>query len=349
MADTTIKTAEALAAELKKIADRMPNVADCDPLQVRLYELADNLTREALPTAHTAQPQAEPVSDWEIIDAAAKDCAKDGDAASFARGARWVRAAMLAARPPVAPPAPDARREPGWNGPMVNDATPQAEPVAADGWAQSIAKELHKTTVALESDGDPAFAHIIRANRAALAARPPVAQQGAAEAVAWVNPSALLSAKVTRERGGPGDMHTWSETRTYAHSVPLYVSPTYGPNNPPRLRRDGESVEDYRAAMGWPASPAASQPVAQGLTDAQIDAMAMKMADFFMGWPLPDDFHPDGGVSFKPVRWTAGDFGVQTSWPTGTNLLSHEQARKMFRAALSTTHPAQADEGDSRG
>jgi hypothetical protein len=60
--DTTTKTAEALAAELKKIADRMPNVADCDPLQVRLYELADNLTREALYTVHTAQPQAEPVA-----------------------------------------------------------------------------------------------------------------------------------------------------------------------------------------------------------------------------------------------------------------------------------------------
>jgi hypothetical protein len=25
------------------------------------------------------------------------------------------------------------------------------------------------------------------------------------------------------------------------------------PDNPPRLRRDGESVEDYRAAMGWAA------------------------------------------------------------------------------------------------
>ena len=25
----------------------------------------------------------------------------------------------------------------------------------------------------------------------------------------------------------------------------------YGPNNPPRLRKPSESVEDYRAAMGW--------------------------------------------------------------------------------------------------
>jgi hypothetical protein len=25
----------------------------------------------------------------------------------------------------------------------------------------------------------------------------------------------------------------------------------YGPNNPPRLRRTGESIEDYRREMGW--------------------------------------------------------------------------------------------------
>lgn len=29
------------------------------------------------------------------------------------------------------------------------------------------------------------------------------------------------------------------------------VTPTYGPDNPPRLRKQGESIEEYRAAMGW--------------------------------------------------------------------------------------------------
>ncbi len=29
------------------------------------------------------------------------------------------------------------------------------------------------------------------------------------------------------------------------------MSDKYGPSNPPRLRKDGESVEHYRAAMGW--------------------------------------------------------------------------------------------------
>jgi hypothetical protein len=30
-------------------------------------------------------------------------------------------------------------------------------------------------------------------------------------------------------------------------------APAYGPDNPPRLRKQGESVEDYRVAMGWDA------------------------------------------------------------------------------------------------
>lgn len=56
-----------------------------------------------------------------------------GNMTNIARRAvnAWLKsAASLAVRPPVASPAPAARREPGWDGPMVNDATPQAEPVA---------------------------------------------------------------------------------------------------------------------------------------------------------------------------------------------------------------------------
>lgn len=39
--------------------------------------------------------------------------------------------------------------------------------------------------------------------------------------VAWVNAANLASASVTRERGGAGDTHTWSEQRTDYHTVPL--------------------------------------------------------------------------------------------------------------------------------
>jgi hypothetical protein len=54
-------------------------------------------------------------------------------------------------------------------------------------------------------------------------------------------------------------------------------------------------------------------------TDAQIDAAV----DRFLAWRLPDDFTPDGGVSFiKP--------GNRMSWPIGTNLLTATQAKAML-------------------
>ncbi len=39
------------------------------------------------------------------------------------------------------------------------------------------------------------------------------------------------------------------------------AKPAYGPNNPPRLRRPGESVDAYRQAMGWPPN---DQPQTKG-------------------------------------------------------------------------------------
>ena len=42
--------------------------------------------------------------------------------------------------------------------------------------------------------------------------------------VAWVNQANLNSAAIQRNRGGQGDTHTWSETPTWDHSVPLYTS-----------------------------------------------------------------------------------------------------------------------------
>jgi hypothetical protein len=46
------------------------------------------------------------------------------------------------------------------------------------------------------------------------------------EPVAWVNQANLASARLTRDRGGQGDTHTWSETRSNYHGVPLYTAPS---------------------------------------------------------------------------------------------------------------------------
>lgn len=52
----------------------------------------------------------------------------------------------------------------------------------------------------------------------------------------------------------------------------------------------------------------------------------------FLGWKLPQDFFPDCGISFdgrKDDEWNKGK-----TWPTGTNLLSADQAMEMFEYCL---------------
>jgi hypothetical protein len=49
--------------------------------------------------------------------------------------------------------------------------------------------------------------------------------------------------------------------------------------------------------------------------------------DRFLGWPLPQGFAPDAGISFTPPTHPHG-------WPVGTNLLSSDQARAMFEYCL---------------
>jgi hypothetical protein len=49
------------------------------------------------------------------------------------------------------------------------------------------------------------------------------------------------------------------------------------------------------------------------------------MVDRFLTWRLPDNFNPDGGVSFDKGRLHPAH------WPVGTNLLDHTQATAMVR------------------
>ena len=63
------------------------------------------------------------------------------------------------------------------------------------------------------------------------------------------------------------------------------------------------------------------------ITDKQIDEMARRL----MGWKLPRDFCPDAGISFKPTKPYEGDEFGNSWWPTGTNLLSVDQAKEMIK------------------
>lgn len=57
-----------------------------------------------------------------------------------------------------------------------------------------------------------------------------------------------------------------------------------------------------------------------------------EMVNRFLGWKLPENFSPDGGVSFvKPFVVPAYQ---KAHWPSGTNLLNAEQARAMLEYVL---------------
>jgi hypothetical protein len=394
--DTTTKTAEALLREAAEYAGKHARWSN------EGADLSDRITAFL-----AAQPQAEPVADMVIYSPietsphAEKDGRHPNDNEPYDPDQRqylvergddegqglstywkWGHSAgwndhkrHLAARPPVAPPAPAARREPGWNGPMVNDAAAQAEPVAADQWAQSIAKELHKTTVALESDGDPAFAHIIRANRAALATRPPVAPPAPAarrepgwngpmvnDAAAQAEPVAadgfvLVPVEPTPEMeaagSDAGDGHDWAGPRA-VYGAMLAARPPVVAEEAEDNERFDKAVDDARQwlqheqavylsvpstrklvlrimdALASP-PPAAAQPVAQGLTD---------LGPYFCGYARISN----GEYKLAGMRSTEvmkdGELHPIYAFP-------HELIEALH--ALSTTHPAQADEGDSRG
>lgn len=62
------------------------------------------------------------------------------------------------------------------------------------------------------------------------------------------------------------------------------------------------------------------------------------LVDRFLAWKLPEDFHPDAGISFQPyfnVEWNAKHGRPpQRNEPIGTNLLTADQARAMLEHVL---------------
>lgn len=77
---------------------------------------------------------------------------------------------------------------------------------------------------------------------AALIAQPAPAPAG--EPVAWVNAASLASASVTRSRGGPADVHSWSELQTMHHTVPLYTAPPAAARVPLTAEQCAQICED---------------------------------------------------------------------------------------------------------
>lgn len=72
-----------------------------------------------------------------------------------------------------------------------------------------------------------------------------------------------------------------------------------------------------------------------------------RLVNRFLAWQLPKDFSPDAGISFKPTK--PDGYGTHW-WPTGTNLLTAEQAQKMFEHVIGDVSDYEAsteEEGDA--
>lgn len=60
-----------------------------------------------------------------------------------------------------------------------------------------------------------------------------------------------------------------------------------------------------------------------------------KMVDRFLSWKLPEDFNPDGGISFKKMRNENTPYPTKNE-PVGTNLFDADQAESMIRYLLAS-------------
>lgn len=68
-------------------------------------------------------------------------------------------------------------------------------------------------------------------------------------------------------------------------------------------------------------------------TSALTDEQVKHMADRFLSWRLPENFSPDGGVSFDPIMNKGNQYESRRE-PTGTNLFDATQAVAMVRHML---------------
>ena len=90
----------------------------------------------------------------------------------------------------------------------------------------------------------------------------------------------------------------------------------------PKTRREHELVAYLRRAQ---------QEQDALVAAAYRDEKQVKhMVDRFLGWRLPENFNPDGGISFEPLgnRGTEHEYKRQ---PVGTNVLDATQAEVMVR------------------
>ena len=76
------------------------------------------------------------------------------------------------------------------------------------------------------------------------------------------------------------------------------------------------------------------------MTDEQIKHMVNR----FLGWKLPENFAPDGGISFKATFNDGTPYQMKHN-PSGTNLFDATQAEKMVRFMVEGLPSEKENEG----
>jgi len=99
-----------------------------------------------------------------------------------------------------------------------------------------------------------------------------------------------------------------------------------------RLWYTETETPEAEAISAWNRRAAPAVPDGWRPSDDQIK----RMVDRFLTWRLPDDFAPDGGITFQKIG-NAGTTYEYTHEPVGTNLLTATQAEAMVRAMLAAS------------
>jgi hypothetical protein len=66
----------------------------------------------------------------------------------------------------------------------------------------------------------------------------------------------------------------------------------------------------------------------------EMPVVTDEMVNRFLAWKLPENFAPDGGITFMPRSNEHMPWGGNKNEPTGTNLLDATQARAMLEHVL---------------
>jgi hypothetical protein len=111
---------------------------------------------------------------------------------------------------------------------------------------------------------------------------------------------------------------------------------------------DGKSADDFKVMLDEHEAALMSEKPAPAQSPAVTNDQIKYMADRFLGWKLPENFNPDGGISFERLKNPHHHPEASPFYPmpVGTNLLDAEQATAMVRHMIegmpAPPQPAQA-------